>query len=118
MPQPTPSFTNALTARDVSPVETQTPDTQPVDSRAYLQVGRSNQSPLVGREHELAVLHRHILAIQQARRTKLVGQRKASSLSLDTQRPIQCVLLMGDVGIGKTRLAEETGRDRVIEIAV
>jgi predicted ATPase/DNA-binding SARP family transcriptional activator len=87
------------------------PDTQPVDSRAYLQVGRNNQSPLVGREHELAVLHRHLLAVEQARRTKLAGQKKASILSLDAQRHMQCVILMGEVGIGKTRLAEEAGRE-------
>jgi DNA-binding SARP family transcriptional activator len=95
----------------VSLVETQAQGAQPVDSRAYLQVGRGNQSPLVGREHELAVLRRHLLATQQMRRTKLVGQKKASNLSLDAQRPIQCLMLMGDVGIGKTRLAEETGRE-------
>ena len=92
-------------------VEGLTPDTQPVDSHAYLQVGRNNQGPLVGREHELAVLHRHLLAIEQARRTRLAGQKKASTLPLDVHRPMQCVILMGDVGIGKTRLAEETGRE-------
>ena len=98
-------------SQDVLQVEGQAPDTQPVDSHAYLQVGRNNQGPLVGREHELAVLHRHLLAIEQARRTRLVGQKKATILSLDVQRRVQCIILMGDVGIGKTRLAEETGRE-------
>jgi predicted ATPase/DNA-binding SARP family transcriptional activator len=105
------SYARADMHSNILHVDTQAPDTQPVDSHAYLQVGRSNQGPLVGREHELAILHRHLLATQQARRTRLVGQKKTSNLSLDTQRPIQCIILMGDVGIGKTRLAEETGRE-------
>ncbi|HXX77324.1 MAG TPA: DUF6788 family protein, partial [Ktedonobacteraceae bacterium] len=83
-------------------VEDLVQETQVVDSRAYLQVGRNNQSPLVGRELELSVLHRHLLAIEQSRRTRLAGQKKASTLSLDMQRNMQCVILMGEVGIGKT----------------
>jgi DNA-binding SARP family transcriptional activator len=105
------TIARAGTTPGVLQAEGLAPDTQPVDARAYLQVGRNNQSPLVGREHELAVLNRHLLAIEQARRTKLAGQKKASTLSLDVQRHMQCVILMGEVGIGKTRLAEETGRE-------
>jgi predicted ATPase/DNA-binding SARP family transcriptional activator len=84
------------------------------EAPAYAQVGRSHQSPLVGREQELKILY-HILRITgQATRIKLAGQKKTSGIapiSLESQRHAQCVLLMGDVGIGKTRLAEETGRE-------
>ncbi len=105
----------ARTRTNVSPgaslVDTQAAQMQPADAHASVQIGRSNQSPLVGRERELEILHRLLLATEQARRMKLAGQRKGASLALDTQRPPQCIILMGDVGIGKTRLAEETGRE-------
>ena len=44
-----------------------------------------------------------LLAGEQGTRTR----KKATSLPLDTQRRLQCILLVGEAGIGKTRLAEE-----------
>src|SRR5947209_660800 len=79
-----------------------------------MQVGRSNQSPLVGRENELESLKQFLLTTEQATRLKLAGQKKTApsvQITLETQRRPQCAMLIGDVGIGKTRLAEELGRE-------
>jgi DNA-binding SARP family transcriptional activator len=90
---------------------------QPVQSAAQsarisevlkdIQIGRSNQSPLVGRGDELEALQ-HIL--EDVEKDALDSSRRTNVLPLDTQRRPQCVVLMGEIGIGKTRLAEEISR--------
>jgi len=79
-------------------------------------IGRVNQSPLVGRDQERNALWQLLLAAERVRLGSAnagVGEKKPSVVAaLALERPrSQCMVLMGESGIGKTRLAEETARE-------
>ncbi len=76
-----------------------------------IPIGRAHQSPLVGREQEIAVLRTLVTTTEQAARFRQVVQEHTAVSSLDPQHRAQCIVLLGDIGIGKTRLAEEVSRD-------
>ena len=69
-------------------------------------IGRPAQSPLIGREQELKILQDH-LALLEHQVKRSARARKTSSASI-AQTPM--ILISGEAGIGKTRLAEEAMR--------
>lgn len=72
-----------------------------------ISIGRMNQSPLVGRERELTALYQLLAQVETTRRTDTAAAAQVAS-----QRPrARCLILMGEAGIGKTRLAEESARE-------
>lgn len=82
--------------------------------QAHMHIGRTQQGPLVGREKEMTRLNELLLIAESTRRQRLAGERRSSMLmplELNAPRLPQCVLLVGEVGIGKTRLAEEVARE-------
>lgn len=74
------------------------------EAAAAQPIGRTHQNPFVGRIQELESLRTLLLTTEHSKHEKQV-------LPLDTQRGPQCIFLMGEAGIGKTRLAEELGRE-------
>ncbi|MEO8972950.1 MAG: AAA family ATPase, partial [Ktedonobacteraceae bacterium] len=75
------------------------------------QFGRNNQSPLVGRTKELETIRQILLSIEEKSREEHTIEHipeAARSQSYKPELPSpHFILLMGETGIGKTRLAEE-----------
>lgn len=85
--------------------------TEKAVSEKIVAIGRTQQRPLVGRQQEFSVLHETLLAAERYTRTPENATDYASVLSWVTPERSPLLVFSGDVGIGKTRLAEEASRD-------
>ena len=76
-------------------------------------IGRANQSPLVGRDLEVAALYRVLAQVEAMQGQHIARGDGAERLLQDARNAprAHCVVLMGELGIGKTRLAEESARE-------
>jgi predicted ATPase/DNA-binding SARP family transcriptional activator len=76
-------------------------------------IGRANQSPLVGRDPEVATLYHVLDRIEAMPGAQHFGESSTQGLLQSRPRTprAQCVIFMGELGIGKTRLAEEGARE-------
>lgn len=72
--------------------------------------GRTHTSPLVGREQEWEALYSLLLTVEQLQaRPDHTGNDAVPGYSPNT--PTHCALLVGELGMGKTRLAEDISRE-------
>ena len=79
------------------------------------QSGRSNQNPLIGRLRELETMREVLLSIEGIAQESLPSSDgngvASSSLRATSAIQTRVLLLMGEAGIGKTRLAEELSHE-------
>ncbi len=83
----------------------------PLPSRPALQLGRHNQSPLIGRERELESMRQQSIAIENISQDPVNTEQKRNGLNERYVGLAHLVVLMGETGIGKTRLAEDLSQE-------
>ncbi len=73
--------------------------------------GRTHQNPLIGRDFEVEELRQLLVNTEESAHASASSRKKFSILPSDYGRRPQCAVLVGEAGIGKTRLAEEISRE-------
>ncbi|MHB8599061.1 MAG: DUF6788 family protein [Ktedonobacteraceae bacterium] len=73
--------------------------------------GRTHQNPLIGRDFEVEELRQLLLNTEESTHASASSRKKFSILPSDYGHRPQCAVLVGEAGIGKTRLAEEISRE-------
>lgn len=99
----------------VEPIATDGVPYEPAEIQIHPQlqvhIGRSHQSPFVGRVEELSMMRNILHTIEQAGKHTNIPVTAKAALPFGTVNHAPFLLLKGETGIGKTRLAEELSRE-------